>query len=356
MASSPVQSLRAELARIAGSTRATVGIAVKTLRNLALPDPFKVPRVDLELVAPEDSAREPFEGRFPMASTFKIPLALSVLQMVDAGRISLEQKIVLDAFDVRPGTGVLTAGLLAQLKDVPRDQIRTECSLYELLEKALNDSDNTATDVLLDRVGGPSVVFEPMKESGLDDIRVTRSCLEHLCDRCGIRCRIPTRSSHVSEMDMVDFVALLEGRMEIQPLSVCCQPDREFDADPRDTTTPEAMAGLLEKIWNREAGTQVLLEIMGHCRTGAKRILGRMPRYGAGPPRVQHKTGSLGGRANDVGIVYLPNGHAFAICCYTKGLADFVAQSTTGDLYEDRERLIADVARACYDFHLFACC
>ena len=158
---------------------------------------------------------------------------------------------------------------------------------------------------------------------------------------------------------MVDFVAMLEGRMEIQPLSVCCQAACSFDADPRDTTTPGAMTALLEKIWSREAGisdasTQLLLEIMGNCRTGLKRLRGRLPCYGTDVIEVQHKTGSLGGRANDVGFVHLPNGHAFAISCYTKGLANFKDQSTTGELYADRERVIADMARACYDFHLFA--
>ena len=194
MASSPVQRLHAELVRIAGSTRAKVGIAVKTLRNMALSDPFTGPRVDLEIVTPEDASTALPERRFAMASTFKIPLALSVLQLVDAGRISLEEKVVLDAYDVRPGTGVLTATLLEQLKEVSRDQIQAEYSLYQLLEKALNDSDNTATDYLLDRVvGGPSVVFAHMERLGLSEIRVARSCLEHLRDRCGIRCRMPSR-------------------------------------------------------------------------------------------------------------------------------------------------------------------
>jgi beta-lactamase class A len=71
------------------------------------------------------------------------------------------------------------------------------------------------------------------------------------------------------------------------------------------------------------------------------RIKGMLP---AGTP-VAHKTGSLNGTGNDVGVVMLPDGRSFAI-------AVFVMKDTNG--HEARDRIAAEAARAAYDYFLFA--
>ena len=60
---------------------------------------------------------------------------------------------------------------------------------------------------------------------------------------------------------------------------------------------------------------------------------------------VAHKTGSIGGTANDVGIMTLPDnaGHV--------AIAVFVKAATKEMV--DRERAIAEAARAVHDFFLF---
>jgi|EP01046_Picozoa_sp_COSAG06_P028322 beta-lactamase class A len=45
---------------------------------------------------------------FPMASTFKVPLAVQLLRRVDAGEISLEQMHDMQPTDYHPGSGDLT--------------------------------------------------------------------------------------------------------------------------------------------------------------------------------------------------------------------------------------------------------
>src|SRR5437879_4578299 len=47
--------------------------------------------------------------RFPMASTFKIPVAVQLLHRVDSGELSLDQMVELHASDLHPGSGTLTA-------------------------------------------------------------------------------------------------------------------------------------------------------------------------------------------------------------------------------------------------------
>ena len=122
------------------------------------------------------------------------------------------------------------------------------------------------------------------------------------------------------------------------------QADRntDFEADPRDHTTPLAMLQLLLAI---DGGTamspesrEFLLGVMSRTRTGAGRIKGLLPK---GTP-VAHKTGTVGGIANDVGYVTLPDGRRFAIAVYTNS-----SETSTSD----RERAIAEVSRILYDFY-----
>jgi len=320
-AASGLVGLQDELERIALSAHARVGISVVRVDEPAL-------RTSVN-----------GQGRFPMASTFKVPLAVLVLRLADAGAIDLNAVLQLQLGDVRPGTGVVTSRLL---KSGP-----CGFKVGELLELSMTESDNTGADILLDMVGGADAVTACMRELGIAGITVSRSCLEHISDRLGVH-RVPDRK------DMAEFVAMLEERMEM-PLSTLRDSDAAFDEDPRDTASPDEMTRLLCMVWNRqvglsEASTQLLLSSMAACRTGADRIPGRLPAHMQGC--VMHKTGSLGGRANDVGIVTLPNGRILAISTYTMGPPG-PGQSSAREMYAQRERVIADMARACYDFFLF---
>jgi beta-lactamase class A len=119
-------------------------------------------------------------------------------------------------------------------------------------------------------------------------------------------------------------------------------PNPDFEADPRDHTTPHAYLKLLLAIDGGKAlsaeSSKFLLGVMSRTRTGAGRIKGLLPK---GTP-VAHKTGTAGGIANDVGYVTLPDDRRFAIAVFTNSSKTSVA---------DRDRAIAEVARALYDFY-----
>ena len=105
------------------------------------------------------------------------------------------------------------------------------------------------------------------------------------------------------------------------------------------------MALLLQRLALGKAlspqNTGLLLDIMRRCDTGEGRLKGILP---AGTI-VMHKTGSMGGTTNDVGIIRLPGdaGHV-AIAVFVKASDEPVAQ---------RERKIAEIARAAHDYFLF---
>ncbi|NIP59059.1 MAG: serine hydrolase, partial [Gemmatimonadetes bacterium] len=80
--------LRAELLRLAGGVDGTVGVGVHHLES----------GVDLYLNGDE---------AFPMASTYKVPVAVELLRRVDRGDLRLDSLVAVDAGDLHPGSGVL---------------------------------------------------------------------------------------------------------------------------------------------------------------------------------------------------------------------------------------------------------
>jgi beta-lactamase class A len=120
---------------------------------------------------------------------------------------------------------------------------------------------------------------------------------------------------------------------------------KSFDNDIRDTSTPDGMAALLERIFRKDMlkpeSADLLLDIMRRCRTGGARLRGILPEG----TEIAHKTGTIGGTTNDVGIITLPDGAGHV------AIAVFV-KSSEKDV-PARERAIAEIARAVHDFFLF---
>jgi beta-lactamase class A len=197
-------------------------------------------------------------------------------------------------------------------------------------------SDNTATDVVLRVAGGAAAVTDRMRALGIEGINVDRSTLRLIADWMGVSA-LPPDSAHSQQS-----FARSAGAITAEQRRAA---NTRFDEDPRDTSTPEAMALLLQKIYRQEgigsASSALLLDIMKRSTTGELRLKGLLPPGVV----VAHKTGSIGGTINDVGIITLPDnaGHVIAVV--------FIKQSPLPT--EARERAVAQVARAIYDFFLF---
>lgn len=264
--------------------------------------------------------------RFPMASTFKVPIAVQLLTRVDRGEIQLDQMVPIQQSDLHPGSGTLT-----DLFNKPGVAL----SVRNLMELMLLISDNSATDVCLRLAGGPGAVTARMRAAGINGIDVSRSTARLIADRIGIGQVPESEWSPALFRQLSDAVSAEERKAAAV----------RFDVDPRDTATPEAMAVLLERIHRKDLlkpdSAELLLDIMRRCRTGEARLKGILP---AGT-EVAHKTGTIGATTNDVGIVTLPDdaGHV-VIVVFVKSSEKEIAV---------RERTIAEVARAVHDFFLF---
>ena len=265
--------------------------------------------------------------RFPMASTFKVPIAVHLLTRVDKGEVKLDQMIEIKQSDLHPGSGTLSdlfnKGGLAM-------------SVRNLMELMLLISDNSATDVMLRTAGGADAVTRRMRDLRIEGITVSRSTAELISDWIGVT-NLPPEDRWSPEVFSKAYRAVKPEEQKAAGV--------RFEADPRDTATPDGMTALLERIYRKDLfkpeSAELLLDIMRRCRTGETRLRGLLPQG----TEIAHKTGTIGGTTNDVGIITLPDnaGHV-AISVFVKSSEKEIPA---------RERAIAEIARAVHDYFLF---
>jgi beta-lactamase class A len=202
------------------------------------------------------------------------------------------------------------------------------------MELMLLISDNSATDVVLRLAGGPEAVTSKMRELGITGINVNRPTVRLISEWLGAD--LPPEKDWTPDLFSKLYNAV--------PLAARTAAEARFNADPRDTAQPSAMADLLLKIYSKKLHkpetAELLLDIMRRCQTGDARIKGMLPPE----TEVAHKTGSIGGTINDVGIVTLPENAGHVV------VALFVKQGTKSEV---SEKTIAQIARTVYDYFLF---
>jgi beta-lactamase class A len=256
------------------------------------------------------------DERFPMASIFKIPIVLAALRRVQAGDLALD-----DIVEVPPDKFVMS-----EVISVTFIHPGVSLSFANLIEVMITHSDNTATDMVQEVAGGPGAVTAFLKEIGIDGMTVDRNTAGFMRDFYGFESGLENIAQAV-KFSMSDPVA-------------ANAPKPAFEADPRDQSTPAAMMTLLTMLARGEVLTPDLtafiLGVMSRTSTGPGRIRGLLPR---GTP-VAHKTGTIGGVANDAGFVTLPDGGRMVLAVFTKSSSTPVA---------DRDRAIAETARVLYD-------
>jgi beta-lactamase class A len=261
---------------------------------------------------------------FPQASAVKVPIAVQIMALADRGKLPLDRMVTLTPADLHPGSSRITELLFHP---------GVALSIENIMELAIVVSDNSAADLLLREAGGPAAVTERMKILGLSGIRVDRSIAVLLADWGGIKA-LPAEAEWNREMwDKLFDAVPEEEHMAARRLGT---------RDLRDTATPADMTKLLARIWKMDLFSPVyatkLVGVMDRCQTGKARIKGMLPQG----TEVAHKTGSMGGVVNDVGIITLPGnaGHV-ALSVFTKG---------SYRPEEVSEKTVAEISRTIYDY------
>lgn len=200
------------------------------------------------------------DERFAMCSTFKLLLAARVLEGAAQRRWSLAAPLRFTRAD-----------LLSHSPITERHVGRGRIDMRSAASAIVTDSDNASANLLLRATGGPAGLTNWLRRGG---DRVTR-------------------------LDRFEL-ALNENRR----------------GDPRDTTTPSAMASSTRRLavgnGLRPAGRRQLREWMAASRTGLQRIRAGLPAgWAAGD-----KTGTCGTAYNDVAWFRSPAGRDYVLAVY----------------------------------------
>lgn len=204
--------------------------------------------------------------RFVMCSTFKASLGALVLARIDRGQDQLAQIIHYGPADI-PDDWYAPMAKQNVAKGV--------MSVGDMCEAAVEYSDNTCANLLLARVGGPAALTAFWRSIG-------------------------------------DVITRLDHN---EPLL-----NRSPPGDPRDTTTPVAMAGTLRRLVLGNVLSPIsrerLTDWMLNCKTGDNRLRGGLPKDW----RIGDKTGNNGKDASgDIAVVWPKPDVPVVICAYTRG-------------------------------------
>ncbi|PHZ86385.1 class A beta-lactamase [Paremcibacter congregatus] len=318
-----IDVLLQEIRRIAERNRGNVGVAVRHLETGKLLS---------------------FNGdaQFLMASTYKIPIAVRILQLVDQGKLSLD-----DLIEIRKDEYVSWSIIADRFNRGP-----VSISISNLMELMLVLSDNTATDVLLRIAGGGKAVTAMLRDQNIKEMTVSRGTKDLIIDFASF--------APLTKLVREDGLSFAEAWSSLSPLQLqeLSVIEKQRSQDPKwaaylsrnndDKAEPNAMLQLLDNIWTGDILTnsskKILQKIMERCETGKGRIKGKLPKNTI----VMHKTGTLDtahGVINNVGVIQLPgNKGNIAIVVYTKD---------AGKGIEFNEEIIADISQAVYNYFVY---
>jgi beta-lactamase class A len=229
------------------------------------------------------------DERFVMCSTFKASLAACVLARIDQGQERLDRMIAYGAKDLLDYAPVAKENLA-----------KGAMSVADMCKAAVELSDNTCANLLLDAIGGPAALTAFWRRTG-DDV----SRLDHN-----------------------------------EPLLNRSQP-----GDPHDTTTPAAMAGNVRRfiLGNvlSSPSRERLTDWMIGCRTGAKRLRAGLPKDWL----IGDKTGNNGKDAvGDIAVAWPKPGAPILITMYTQGGTPTAA--ALDEAFAEVGRLVAERLKA----------
>ena len=246
-----------------------------------------------------DSGREltwNHEDVFPTASTMKIQLLYALYRLAQDGEIDLSARVPLRAEKRVPGSGVL------QHLDVG-----LEPTVRDLAELMIIVSDNYATDLIYGMVGRERLAGY-VEELGLRHTYLPHTTRQILAQMAGLD----------PEDDSLDYDELRAALKAGQ----AAEDDTPPATEEYDRSSPADMVRTMTLIeqgyWLSDESREAIIETLKH-QNFTTRIPGRLPE-GLGI-EVAHKTGSVRGVRNDVGIVYAP-GIRYAIAIMSRDLQD----------------------------------
>ena len=217
------------------------------------------------------------QAAFASASTIKLPILVAFFQDVDKGKIRLDELLTMKQEMIAAGSG-----------DFQYKQPGTQYTALEVATKMITISDNTATNMLITRLGGAEVLNQRFQSWGLT--------------ATAIRNRLP-------------------------------------DVEGTNTTSPKELASLLSIVNQGELmsmrSRDRLLDIMRKTETNTL-----LPKGLGDGAIIAHKTGNIGSLSADVGLVDMPTGKRYIVAV--------MVQRPHNDA--SAEELIRQISRIVYSY------
>jgi D-alanyl-D-alanine carboxypeptidase (penicillin-binding protein 5/6) len=269
----PKKSLEEVLKPMIEAHHGEVGLAVKHLKT-------------------GDSYEYKADRPMPTASLIKLPVMITTFEAVDKGDLSLTEMIELKKADQVPGSGILTSHFSPGAKISLRDAVRLMI-VY---------SDNTATNLVLDKLGLPP----------------TNECMERLgCPDTKINSKVFRADTSIAKDRSKQFGL---GSTSARDMVKLCEMLHD------------------KKLVNEKACKQMMDNLYA-CDDKLK-----VPRLLPPGTKVAHKTGSVNSSRTDAGIIDTPSG-PIAYCILTNKNKD---QRWTDD--NEGDRFCAEIGAAIYKY------
>lgn len=274
-----------------------------------------------------------YAGRqlYPQQSVSKLWVAMTMLDAVDRGKVSLDTQVT-----IRPRDLTLFHQPIASMVQDERGYTTT---LRDLFQRAMQQSDNTANDSILRTIGGPDAVrgYLARRFFGPETIRFGP----------GERLLQSQTAGLVWNQELSQGRRFYSARNNL-PRSARERALDAYLADPIDGASPLGIVHALAKLKKGDMlsprSSQLLLDIMHDAKTGPQRVKAGVPadwtyvhKTGTGQDLYPRSTGF-----NDVGIMTAPDGTSYAI-------AVMIGETTAS--VPARWELMQSVARAVSALH-----
>ena len=266
---------------------------------------------------------------FPQQSVSKLWVTLAVLDAVDSGRLTMDQKVRIGPEDLTLFHQPIAARV--------QSQGSVTMSVRELIETAITQSDNTANDSLLRTVGGPDAVRRFIDKKDLGAIRFGPGERLLQSGAAGLKWQ---QSYSIGRNFQAARAALPDSTRKVAMDA--------YRADPPDGASPAAIARALSRLARgtllSPESTQYLLGVMSRTKSGPQRLKAGLPPGWT----FLHKTGTgqdyrgmtIG--YNDIGIATAPDGTRYALV---------VMMAEASSPVPARMATMQSVSRAVAEFH-----
>jgi len=274
--------LRQRLERIDGNSPGKLGVYVKRLDN-------------------GEAVGHHADQLFYLSSSVKVPIAIAVLQQVDAGQLTLGTRAVLQESDRIDGSG-----------DVVWDRPGSSYTLDSLLTRMLGVSDNTAANMLIRAVGEDALNKTAASVLGKGFVKLTS-----LTDvRRDVYAELHPDARKLGNQQLLEIAAAKKGLQRVEavrptlgvPKSALTVTtlDEAYDRYYRrhfNTATLEGYGGMLEQLVRGKLlsakSTESLFGYMKFGKRGDYRLEGGIPKS----KMIIHKTGTQHRRACHMAVI-----------------------------------------------------